>query len=74
MFFWYSRISRHLYSFIFYVGLKDKASNYRYKLTIERRDATGSVCQLTSWYLNNVEEIRIGTVQSLILDSWRSVL
>jgi hypothetical protein len=59
-FFMYSRmIQDSLRSCVLYVGLEDKASNYKYKITINTADRLGSnsACHVTYSHLNDVEEI-----------------
>jgi E3 ubiquitin-protein ligase SIAH1 len=59
VFLWFTTKRRHLYSCVLYVGPKEKASTYRYRFTISKRCGTGSVsaCEMTNWYLNNMDEI-----------------
>jgi E3 ubiquitin-protein ligase SIAH1 len=48
-----------LYCCVFYVGPKDKAPNYNYRLTIENTEGKGSVssCHQTIGYENDIDEI-----------------
>lgn len=60
VFFWYSRIiDTHLYSCVLFVGLGDRALNYKYRITINKTDGSGtaSACHLTRSYLNDIEQI-----------------
>jgi hypothetical protein len=49
----------NLYVCIQYVGPTDKASNYRYKITINKSDMSGNAwaCHVTCSYLKDVREI-----------------
>jgi len=48
-----------LYCCVLYVGPKDKAHNYSYRLTIENTEGNGSVssCHQTTGYQNDIDEI-----------------
>jgi E3 ubiquitin-protein ligase SIAH1 len=60
VFFLYSRIRHNsMYFCILYVGPTDKASNYRYRISINKSDMSGSAsaCHVTCSYLTDVEEM-----------------
>jgi hypothetical protein len=60
VFFWYSRIiDTHVYSCVLFVGLEAGASNYKYRITINKADGSGSACSchVTRSYLSDVEQI-----------------
>jgi hypothetical protein len=56
-FHFYKKIDNHIHSTVLYVGEKNEAKKYKYKIHMYNADRSGSVSAffVTCWYLNDVQ-------------------